>query len=124
MRILLVDDDPEIRELVRIVLTSEGYDVVEAGEAAPAIAAAREHRPDLVLLDVMMPSVDGIGVLRALKASSLTSRIPVVMLTALDGPSDVAAATYAGAEGYITKPFEPDDLLTMVRRFSTSTTVH
>ncbi len=121
MRILLVDDDPEIRELVRIVLTSEGYDVVEAGEAAPAIAAAREHRPDLVLLDVMMPSVDGIGVLRALKASSLTSRIPVVMLTALDGPSDVAAATYAGAEGYITKPFEPDDLLTMVRRFSTST---
>lgn len=116
-RILLIDDDPGVRDLCRLVLMGEGFEVLEAGNAPVGIELARSKQPDLVLLDWMMPTVDGIDALRILKSSERTREIPVVMLTALDSLSQITVATYEGADGYITKPFEADDFLALVRRF-------
>lgn len=117
-RILVADDDPSVRELCQIILGTEGYDVLLAESAEEGIALAREQRPDLVLLDWMMPGVDGMDALLALKKDPATAEIPVVMLTALDGMPQITLATYNGADGYVTKPFEVDDLLSLVRRFT------
>lgn len=117
-KILVADDDPNIRELCRIVLGNEGYEVVEAENAASCITLARQEEPNLILLDWMMPGIDGIDALRAIKGSTRTREIPVVMLTALDGLAEITVATYNGADGYVTKPFEVDDLLSLVRRFT------
>lgn len=116
-RILVMDDDASVRDLCSVVLESEGFDVLLAPDAAQGIEAARRERPDLILLDVMMPNVDGLDALQALKSSAETASIPVVMLTALDGVSDIALATMGGAEGYVTKPFEPEHLISLMRRF-------
>lgn len=117
-KILVADDDPNIRELCRIVLGNEGYEVIEAENAPACITLARQEDPDLILLDWMMPGIDGIDALRAIKGSTRTREIPVVMLTALDGLAEITVATYNGADGYVTKPFEVDDLLSLVRRFT------
>src|SRR2546423_946809 len=116
-RVLVVEDEPENRLLLGVVLTSEGYEVVEAEDGRAALAAVRDRPPDLILLDGMMPEVDGLDALRQLKSSVETAAIPVIMLTALDGLADVALATMGGAESYVTKPFEPADLASLVRRF-------
>jgi CheY-like chemotaxis protein len=115
--ILVLDDESSIRELCSMVLGEEGFVVVEASDALGGVAAARRHQPDLILLDWMMPEVDGLDALRILKSSDATRRIPVVMLTALDGLTNINLATLTGAEGYLTKPFEPYDLVSLVRRF-------
>jgi CheY-like chemotaxis protein len=117
-KILIADDDPEMRTLCRMVLAGEGYEVLEAVDATTCIATARQAQPDLVLLDWMMPGVDGIDALRALKGTDRTRNIPVVMLAALDGLAQITEATFSGADGYVTKPFEVDDLLSLVRRFA------
>lgn len=117
-KILVVDDDPGVRELCNLVLTNEGYTVFEAEDATAGIASARENLPDLVLLDWMLPGLDGIDALRALKGSGKTSQIPIVMLTALDGLPQITMATFGGADGYVTKPFEVNDLLSLIRRFT------
>lgn len=117
-KILVADDDENVRELCRLVLTTEGFQVVEAADARGCVALAETEQPDLVLLDWMMPGKDGMDALRELKAGDLTRKIPVVMLTALDGLSQITVATYNGADGYVTKPFEVEDLLTLVRRFT------
>lgn len=117
-KILVADDDPDVRGLCRMVLSGEGFEVVEAEDAHTGINKAREQQPDLILLDWMMPEVDGIDALRVLKAHPLTREIPVVMLTALDGMGEITLATYHGADGYMTKPFEVQDLLRVVQRFT------
>ena len=117
-RILVADDDPSVRELCQIILATEGYEVLLAEDAAQAIALAREHHPDLILLDWMMPGVDGMDALLILKGDAATADIPVVMLTALDGMPQITLATYNGADSYVTKPFEVADLLSLVRRFT------
>ncbi|HTE18622.1 MAG TPA: response regulator [Armatimonadota bacterium] len=117
-KILVADDDAGVRELCGVVLRNEGFEVIEAEDAGRCIALAREEQPDLVLLDWMMPDVDGIDALRMLKGSSATEAIPVVMLTALDGLPQITLATYNGADSYMTKPFEMDDLLSLVRRYT------
>src|SRR5438874_895714 len=116
-RVLVVEDEPENRLLLGVVLTSEGYEVVEAEDGRAALAAVRDRLPDLILLDVMMPGMNGYAVLEALRADAATRSVPVIMLTALDGRADVALATMGGAESYVTKPFEPADLASLVRRF-------
>lgn len=116
--ILVVDDDPEVRQLCQVVLEGEGYAVRLAEDAPSGIAAATSDRPDLVLLDWMMPGVDGMDALRAIKTLGATKDIPVVMLTALDSPSEIVVATLNGADGYVTKPFEVEDLLRLVQRFT------
>ena len=117
-KILVADDDPGVRELCGVVLRNEGFDVLEAKDAESCISLARAEQPDLVLLDLMMPDVDGMDALRSLKGTTATSAIPVVMLTALDGLPQVTLATYNGADSYVTKPFEMDDLLSLVRRYT------
>lgn len=117
-RILVADDDPSVRELCQIILATEGYEVLLAEDAAQGIALAREQHPDLILLDWMMPGVDGMDALLILKGDAATQDIPVIMLTALDGMPQITLATYNGADGYVTKPFDVPDLLSLVRRFT------
>lgn len=116
-RILIADDDPEIRLLCQTILSTEGFKVILAEDAPQCLALARKHRPHLILLDWMMPGVDGMEALRLLKSAALTAQIPVVMVTAHGGPMEITLATHNGAEGYVTKPFEPADLLSLVQRF-------
>src|SRR5690348_7655515 len=111
LRVLVVEDEPENRLLLGVVLTSEGYEVVEAEDGPAALAAVRERLPDLILLDVMMPGMNGYAVLEALRADAATRSVPVIMLTALPQRGDVERAVEMGVAGYITKPFEPADLL-------------
>ena len=120
--VLIADDDPNVRELCRVVLENEGYHVLEAEDAPTCVSLTRERRPNLVLLDWMMPGVEGVDALRVLKGAEATRGIPVVMLTALDSVSNITVATYSGADGYVTKPFEMDDLLALIRRFTTTAT--
>jgi CheY-like chemotaxis protein len=118
--ILVADDQPDVREFFRVVLQNEGYRLLEAGDATSCIRLARESRPDLILLDWMMPEVDGMDALRVLKNCQDTREIPVVMVTALDGITEVRVATDAGADGYLTKPVEAADVIALVDRFTRS----
>jgi two-component system cell cycle response regulator len=116
--ILIVDDEPSVRAMVHASIRVRGpkYRVVEAGNASEAVAQARQHRPDLVLLDVALPDHDGFWVCRTLKATPETAHIHVVMLTAMSLPSDRERAVEAGADGYIVKPFSPRALLEEIDR--------
>ncbi|MCC2668310.1 MAG: response regulator receiver modulated diguanylate cyclase [Armatimonadetes bacterium] len=117
-RILIADDDPDIRELCFTILSTEGFEVLVAENAPECLLMARKDQPDLILLDWMMPGVDGMEALQLLKSSAATVEIPVVMVTAFGGPMEITLATHHGAEGYVTKPFEVADLLSLVRRFT------
>ena len=112
--LLVADDDEDILTLVRLRLTRSGFDVVVARDGEEALRLTREHRPDLAVLDWMMPKTTGIEVLRAIRAGSDTAEIPVVLLTARASDSDVAEGMAAGADDYIKKPFSPQDLAARV----------
>jgi putative two-component system response regulator len=106
-RVLLVDDEAAMRTVCRMNLELEGFDVLEAAEGAEALKLALRERPDLVLLDVMMPSMDGFDVARRLQSNPATSKIPVVFMTALAAGEDRRRGFEAGAVGYVVKPFDP-----------------
>jgi DNA-binding response OmpR family regulator len=108
--ILIADDDEDILELVRLRLSRSGYDTVIARTGAEALEAARQRKPDLALLDVSMPTMNGYEVTAALKADPSTKDIPVILLTARAQTADVANGFEAGADDYITKPFSPQAL--------------
>ncbi|HMQ34684.1 MAG TPA: response regulator transcription factor [Chloroflexaceae bacterium] len=110
--ILVVDDDRKLVDMLRLTLSYEGYQVLTAGDGHEALAAARERRPDLVVLDWMLPGLDGVGVLRALRSDDGT---PVLMLTARDTVADRVVGLDAGADDYLVKPFAPVELLARVR---------
>lgn len=112
--ILLADDSATVRAVARLELETAGYDVVEAADGAQALAAAREHRPDVVLLDVEMPVMDGYETVTALKADPLTADVPVVFLTGRVGAEDVVRALQLGGHDYLRKPPEPAELLARV----------
>jgi len=114
-RILVVDDEPDILELIRFSLERDGLQVftVDTGEAA--LSQASRLKPDLMVLDLMLPGLDGLAVCRRLKANSDTSDIAVLMLTARTEDSDIVTGLEAGAEDYVTKPFSPKVLLARVR---------
>jgi two-component system response regulator MprA len=112
MRILVVDDDPEIVSFLKRGLTFEGYSVETAGDGAEALAKIREREPDLVILDVMMPGIDGIEVARRLRQASA---IPILMLTAKGTVADRVAGLDSGADDYLVKPFAFDELLARMR---------
>ena len=111
-KLLVVDDDQALAEMLGIVLRKEGYDVATCGDGGRALAMFRELRPDLVLLDVMLPTMDGIEVARQLR---LDSGVPIVMLTARTDTKDVVAGLEAGADDYVVKPFKPQELLARIR---------
>lgn len=112
MRILVVDDDPEIVSFVKRGLIYDGYDVDTAGDGAEALAKAREVEPDLVILDIMMPGIDGIEVSRRLRQAG---DVPILMLTARGTVADKVAGLDSGADDYLVKPFSFEELLARVR---------
>jgi len=114
-RILIVDDHPTMREAMRLVLADEGFTVDEAADGARALDMVASDRPDLVLLDLNIPGISGQDLLEALKASRVTSGIPVVVVTA-EEEEGRRAALQAGAEDYLTKPFSPRALVLTVEQ--------
>jgi DNA-binding response OmpR family regulator len=105
--ILLAEDDADIRLLVTLKLTQAGHQVRGFGDGLSAAASAREHPPDLAVLDIMMPGMSGIEVCRELRKDPATARIPVILLTAMARETDITAGLAAGADDYIVKPFSP-----------------
>ena len=105
--VLVVDDEPDVLLLCRVNLEFEGYEVLEAADGEQAMTQVQAHRPDVVLLDVMMPKMDGWQVLAAIKSDAVLADIPVVMLTAKVQDQDQIRGWSQGAADYITKPFSP-----------------
>jgi two-component system KDP operon response regulator KdpE len=111
-RILVVDDDQQILRTLRINLSARGYDVDTAADGADALRAARAHPPDLVVLDLGLPDMDGVDVIRALRG---WSGAPIIVLSGRSGSGDKVDALDAGADDYVTKPFGIDELLARIR---------
>jgi class 3 adenylate cyclase/AmiR/NasT family two-component response regulator len=114
-RILAVDDVPENLDIVRMRLQAHGYEVVTAVDGEDALEKTRTHEPDLVLLDIMMPKLDGISALKILKQDAALRFIPVILLTAKSDTADVVAGLEAGGDDYLTKPFDQAALIARVR---------
>jgi CheY-like chemotaxis protein len=112
--VLIVDDEPDILELVGLLLESEGYRTLRASSGAEALALAAAEPIDLVLLDIMMPELDGIEVLGRLRAEPATVALPVVMLTARNDVSAIASSLAGGADGFVAKPFDLGALVELV----------
>jgi two-component system response regulator MtrA len=110
--LLVVEDDPSLREVIRIGLESEGFRVTDAEDGPSALIAFASQRPDLVLLDVMLPALDGFAVCRELRKVSL---VPIIMLTARTSTDDIVSGLESGADDYVTKPFEFPELIARVR---------
>ncbi|MGZ4690550.1 MAG: response regulator [Acidimicrobiia bacterium] len=111
-RILVVDDEDRIREIIRGYLESDGFEVAESRDGADALRTAKRWQPDLVVLDVMMPEIDGIEVLRQLRT---TSNVPVILLTARAEEVDTLVGLSVGADDYVTKPFSPRELVARIK---------
>lgn len=114
-KILIIEDDEDIMELISFNLKKEGYSVVKAVTGEEGVKQAQSGSPDVVLLDIMLPEIDGLEVCRRLKADTKTKNIPIVMVTAKVEESDVVAGLELGAEDYVVKPFRPKELVARVR---------
>ncbi len=114
-RILVVDDEEDLAELVRYNLTKEGFQVTCVGSGELALGEARSQVPDLIVLDLLLPKVDGLDVCKQLKSDPKTQHIPIVMLTAKSEEVDMVTGLECGADDYITKPFSPRVLLARIR---------
>jgi len=114
-KILVVDDEENIRELVRYNLAREGYQVTTVGSGEEALKQVSSKPPDLIVLDLMLPGMDGFDVCRQLKNDSRTAHIPIVMLTVKGEESDIVVGLELGADDYITKPFSPKVLLARIK---------
>ena len=121
-RILVVDDEPDAVELVAFNLKGAGYDVSTAVDGEEALKKARDLLPDLIVLDLMIPAVDGLEVCKILRRDGRTATIPIVMLTAKAAEVDRVLGLELGADDYVTKPFSPRELVLRVKRLLRSTT--
>jgi DNA-binding response OmpR family regulator len=115
-KILLADDEPDIKIVLEMFLKSRGYEVCTAYDGLDAIDQARNEKPDVILLDVMMPMIDGFEVCKKLKADPQTANIPVIMLSAASHAESVQKGLNAGALDYMIKPFEPEKLDEMLTK--------
>lgn len=122
-KILAVDDEKHIVRLVQINLQKEGYEVATANTGKQALEVVGEFKPDLIVMDVMMPEMDGFEALKKLKENPATREIPVIMLTAKAQDADVFRGWQSGADLYLTKPFNPAELLTFVKRLLQNTAI-
>lgn len=113
--ILVVDDEKNIRELVKFNLESRGYKVIEAADGEEALNLVKTSEPALIILDLMLPKVEGLEVCRILKGNPSTKKLPIIMLTALGDEIDKIVGLELGADDYITKPFSPRELVARVR---------
>jgi DNA-binding response OmpR family regulator len=116
--VLTIEDQPDIRRLIRMTLEFKGFGVLEAANGPDGLQLARSRRPDLILLDVMMPGMDGLSVAQALASDPALRSVPVVMLSALGTADAVQAGLQAGAQHYLVKPFSPKELLALVDRLT------
>lgn len=116
-RILIVEDEESLLKLESILLTSKGYRVTGVMDGMSALDEVRRNRPDLVILDIMLPRMDGFEVCRQLKGDPDTAQIPVVMLTAKKNSQDMATGQQAGCDAYITKPFKSSKVLETIQHF-------
>ncbi|MBU4288177.1 MAG: response regulator transcription factor [Proteobacteria bacterium] len=114
-KILVVDDEEDILELLKYNLNREGYKVVSASSGEKCLQKAASEKPDLIVLDLMLPGIDGLEVTKILKSDSKTLHIPIIMLTAKGEEADIVAGLELGADDYITKPFSPRILIARVR---------
>jgi DNA-binding response OmpR family regulator len=115
-KVLVVDDEPDAVELIKFNLKAAGYDVVSAADGEEALKKARLLLPDLIVLDVMLPEVDGLEVCKILRRDSRVSAIPIIMLTAKAAEIDRVLGLELGADDYVTKPFSPRELVLRVKR--------
>ncbi|HBF12038.1 MAG TPA: DNA-binding response regulator [Deltaproteobacteria bacterium] len=115
MKVVIIEDEPDIAELVRYNLQKEGYKPVIAKDGFSGLKLVKNESPDIVLLDVMLPGMDGIEVCRKLKSDAVTRSIPVIMMTAKGEESDVVLGLGVGADDYVKKPFSPKELLARVK---------
>jgi two-component system, chemotaxis family, chemotaxis protein CheY len=115
-RVLVLEDDPSVQTLLRKQLSAHGFEVTIADDGLDGLMKLEQMQPDLLLCDVMMPNLDGIEFVRAVKGNTGTQKIPVIFLTAKTDPRSMIEGINVGARFYVTKPFQMDDLLGKVRR--------
>ena len=115
-KILVVDDEPDAVELVSFNLKAAGFDVVTAADGVEALKRAKEHQPDLLVLDVMLPEVDGLEVCKIIRRDPSVAHIPIIMLTAKAAEIDRVLGLELGADDYVTKPFSPRELVLRIRK--------
>ena len=116
-RILVVEDNEDNRRIIRDLLTGAGYEMLEALDGAQGVAMAPEHKPDLILMDMQLPVLDGYEATRRIKADPALAHIPVIAVTSYALSGDEAKTKAAGCNGYVAKPFSPRQLLDKVREF-------
>lgn len=116
-RILLIEDQEDNRQIVRDLLTASGYELIEAVTGEEGVAAAQRERPDLILMDIQLPGLDGYEATRRIKADPALGQIPVIAVTSYALSGDDEKAFAAGCDGYVTKPFSPRLLLAKIREY-------
>jgi two-component system, cell cycle response regulator DivK len=116
-RILLIEDTEDNRQILRDLLGHAGFELIEAHDGGAGVAAALRERPDLILMDIQLPVLDGYEATRRIKADPTTAAIPIIAVTSYALSGDEAKATAAGCDAYIAKPYSPRALLALVRRF-------
>jgi DNA-binding response OmpR family regulator len=115
-RILVTEDSPTILEILKSVLTEEGYEVIAAADGQQALDLARTEKPDLIILNLMLPKIDGYKVCRMLKFDERFKNIPIIMLTARSKESDEQLGREVGADAYIRKPFQPEVMIDEIKK--------
>lgn len=116
-RILVVEDQPDNRQILRDLFESTGYEIVEAEDGQAGVAAAKAQRPDLILMDIQLPVMDGYEATRRIKADPDLKAIPIIVVTSYALSGDDVKARAAGCDGYVTKPFSPRELLAKVKEY-------
>jgi two-component system cell cycle response regulator DivK len=119
-RILVIEDQQDNRQILRDLLTSADFEVIEAEDGETGLVAAAAHRPDLILMDIQLPTLDGYEATRRLKADTALRAIPVIAVTSYASSSDADKARAAGCDAFISKPFSPRQLLATVREYLSS----
>ncbi len=113
-KILVVDDEPDLLDLIELILTNEGYGVDKAQNGAKAVDLASKNNYDLIIMDIMMPEMDGWETIKSIRADKKNLHIPIIMLTCRDNSQDKYFAIQEGVEDYITKPFTPNQLVNVI----------
>ena len=116
-RILVVEDTDDNRRIIRDLLTASGYDLIEATDGAEGVALAQKERPDLVLMDIQLPEMDGYEATRQIRAIPELAKVPILAVTSYALSGDEAKTREAGCDGYVAKPFSPRQLLSKIREF-------
>jgi two-component system cell cycle response regulator DivK len=116
-RILVIEDQEDNRRILRDLLTTVGYELIEAVTGEEGVSMAEEHRPDLILMDILLPGINGYDATRLIKAQPALRAIPIIAVTSYALSGDAARALEAGCEAYVTKPYSPRQLLAKVREF-------